>query len=44
VFATDTPFGPIAPTIEVMKKLELAPADLRKLLSGNAETLLNMKF
>ena len=44
VFATDTPLGPIAPTIEVIKKLELAPGDQRKLFCGNAEKLLNMKF
>jgi aminocarboxymuconate-semialdehyde decarboxylase len=44
VFATDTPLGPIAPTIEVVKKLELAPGDQRKLFSGNAEKLLKMTF
>ncbi|MEI9804226.1 MAG: amidohydrolase family protein [Pseudolabrys sp.] len=44
VFATDTPLGPIAPTIEAVKKLELAPGDQRKLFCGNAEKLLNMKF
>jgi aminocarboxymuconate-semialdehyde decarboxylase len=44
VFATDTPLGPIAPTIETVKKLELAPGDQRKLFCGNAEKLLNMKF
>ena len=30
VFATDTPLGPIAPTIEVIKRLEIADADRRK--------------
>jgi uncharacterized protein len=44
VFATDTPLGPIAPTIATIKKLELAPEDQRKLFCGNAEKLLNMKF
>jgi len=44
VFATDAPLGPIAPTLDVIKKLELAPADRRKLLCGNAEKLLKMNF
>src|SRR5215470_5758736 len=44
VFATDTPLGPIAPTINTVKKLGLAPADERKLFCGNAEKLLNMQF
>ncbi|HEY5378020.1 MAG TPA: amidohydrolase family protein [Pseudolabrys sp.] len=44
VFATDAPLGPIAPTIEAVKKLELAPADQRKLFCGNAEKLLKMTF
>ncbi|MGC1465524.1 MAG: amidohydrolase family protein [Pseudolabrys sp.] len=44
VFATDTPLGPIAPTIDAIKKLELAPADQRKLMCGNAEKLLKMSF
>jgi uncharacterized protein len=44
VFATDAPLGPIAPTIETVKKLELAPDDQRKLFCGNAEKLLKMKF
>ena len=44
VFATDTPLGPIAPTIEVVRTLELSPADQRKVFCGNAERLLNMKF
>ena len=44
VFATDTPLGPIAPTIETVKKLGLAPTDERKLFCGNAEKLLKMKF
>ena len=44
VFATDTPLGPIGPTLEVIDRLELAPAARRKLFFGNAEKLLNMKF
>ena len=44
VFATDTPLGPIAPTIETVKKLRLAPAEERKLFCGNAERLLNITF
>ena len=44
VFATDTPLGPIAPTIATVKKLELGSADERKIFCGNAEKLLNMQF
>ncbi len=44
VFATDAPLGPIAPTIETIKGLGLSSADERRLLCGNAETLLKMSF
>jgi aminocarboxymuconate-semialdehyde decarboxylase len=44
VFATDTPLGPIAPTIDAIKQLNLAPADQRKIFSGNAEKLMKMTF
>jgi uncharacterized protein len=44
VFATDTPLGPIKPTIEEIDMLDLAPADERKIMVGNAEKLLKMKF
>jgi predicted TIM-barrel fold metal-dependent hydrolase len=44
VFATDTPLGPIAPTIKTVEGLGLSAADQRKLFCGNAEKLLNMKF
>jgi uncharacterized protein len=44
VFATDTPLGPIAPTIEVVKRLEIAEADRRKIFAGNAERLLKRKL
>lgn len=44
VFATDTPLGPIAPTIDVIRRLDVADGDRRKIFSGNAERLLNMKL
>jgi predicted TIM-barrel fold metal-dependent hydrolase len=44
VFATDTPLGPIAPTIDTIKRLDIAEADRRKIFTGNAERLLKMKF
>lgn len=44
VFATDTPLGPIAPTIAAIDQLELDPAERRKVFCGNAERLLKMKF
>ena len=44
VFATDTPLGPIAPTIDVIKRLEIAEADRRKIFAGNAERLLKRKL
>jgi len=44
VFATDTPLGPIKPTIDEIDLLDLAPADERKIMVGNAEKLLKMKF
>src|SRR5262245_66406209 len=37
VFATDTPLGPIAPTIETIKRLEIADGERRKIFVGNAE-------
>ena len=42
VFATDAPLGPIKPTIEVVDRLGLDEANLRKVKSGNATRLLNM--
>ena len=36
VFATDTPLGPIAPTIDVIKRLDIADGDRRKIFAGNA--------
>jgi len=44
VFATDTPLGPIAPTIDVINRLEIAEADRRKIFAGNAERLLKRKL
>ena len=44
VFATDTPLGPIGPTIKAIEQLWLAPEAARKLYCGNAEQLLNMSF
>lgn len=44
VFATDAPLGPIKPTIEVVDRLGLDEANLRKIKSGNAARLLNMAF
>jgi predicted TIM-barrel fold metal-dependent hydrolase len=44
VFATDTPLGPIAPTIEVIKRLEIPESDRRKIFAGNAERLINKKL
>ncbi len=44
VFATDTPLGPIAPTIEAIRQLEISEADRHKIYCGNAERLLKMKF
>jgi aminocarboxymuconate-semialdehyde decarboxylase len=44
VYATDTPLGPIAPTIKTIEALGLSDEDRKKIFSGNAEKLLNMKF
>jgi uncharacterized protein len=44
VFATDTPLGPIAPTIDVIRRLDIADGDRRKIFAGNAERLLKMKL
>jgi uncharacterized protein len=44
VFATDTPLGPIAPTIDVIRRLDVAEGDRRKIFSGNAERLLKLKL
>jgi aminocarboxymuconate-semialdehyde decarboxylase len=44
VFATDTPLGPIKPTIDVIDRLRLSETDRRKIYVGNAEKLLNKKL
>jgi aminocarboxymuconate-semialdehyde decarboxylase len=44
VFATDTPLGPIAPTIDTIRRLDIADGDRRKIFVGNAERLLKMKL
>ena len=44
VFATDTPLGPIGPTIDTIKRLDIADSDRRKIFVGNAERLLKMKL
>jgi predicted TIM-barrel fold metal-dependent hydrolase len=44
VFATDTPLGPIAPTIDTIKRLDISADDRRKIFVGNAERLLNKKL
>jgi aminocarboxymuconate-semialdehyde decarboxylase len=44
VFATDTPLGPIAPTIARIRELDISEADRRKILAGNAERLLKRKL
>jgi aminocarboxymuconate-semialdehyde decarboxylase len=44
VFATDTPLGPIGPTIETIRKLDIPDVDRRKILSGNAGRLVKRKF
>ncbi len=44
VFATDTPLGPIAPTIAAVRQLALPAPDQRKIFCGNAEKLLKMSF
>jgi aminocarboxymuconate-semialdehyde decarboxylase len=44
VFATDTPLGPIKPTIDEIDMLDLPRNEERKIMVGNAEKLLKMKF
>ena len=44
VFATDTPLGPIAPTIAVIDGLDIDEAARRKIYLGNAETLVKRKL
>ena len=43
VFATDAPFGPVAPQLAALEALELSPADRHALMRGNAERLLKLQ-
>ena len=42
VFATDAPLGPISESIAALRKEGLSPADLEKVMSGNAKRLLRL--
>ncbi len=42
VFATDAPYGPIAPTLHALDALSLSPADRQAILVGNAQRLLRL--
>jgi uncharacterized protein len=44
VFATDTPLGPIRPTIDAVDRLGLALAERDKITAANAAKLLRMTF
>ncbi len=44
VFATDSPLGPIAPTIEVIDGLDIDEEARRKIYVGNAEKLVKRKL
>ena len=44
VFATDTPLGPIAPTIAVIDGLDIDDEARRKIYVGNAERLVKRKL
>ena len=44
VFATDTPLGPIAPTIARVRELDISEDKRRKIFAGNAERLLRRKL
>src|SRR3954465_4768985 len=44
VFSTDAPLGPIKPTIAALHRLDLTPENRRKIMQGNAERLMKMKF
>jgi predicted TIM-barrel fold metal-dependent hydrolase len=44
VFATDAPLGPIARTIAAVDALALDDAERQKIMAGNAERLMKMRF
>jgi uncharacterized protein len=44
VFATDAPLGPIAKTIAAIDALALDDAERQKIMAGNAERLMKMRF
>ena len=44
VFATDTPLGPIAPTIATIRELDISDGERQKIFAGNAERLLRRKL
>jgi uncharacterized protein len=44
VFATDAPLGPIAKTIAAVEALALDAAERQKIMVGNAERLMQMRF
>jgi predicted TIM-barrel fold metal-dependent hydrolase len=44
VFATDAPLGPIAKTIAAVEALALDAAERQKIVVGNAERLMKMRF
>jgi aminocarboxymuconate-semialdehyde decarboxylase len=44
VFATDAPLGPIAKTVAAIDALALDDAERQKIMAGNAERLMKMRF
>jgi aminocarboxymuconate-semialdehyde decarboxylase len=42
VFATDSPFAPIRPTIEALDQLPISADERRKIMSGNVQRLLHL--
>ncbi|WP_027531675.1 amidohydrolase family protein [Bradyrhizobium sp. WSM3983] len=43
-FATDAPFAPIGATLDALKRVELPPTEMDKILHGNAERLLRLSL
>ena len=44
LFASDSPYSRTGETIESVERLPISTSDLKKIMVGNAEKLLNMKF